>query len=140
MIVALESTGNAEIVGQIGKQVAMHVAASNPQGLDSASINPDSIARERAILTEKAKASGKPDNVVEKIVDSGLKTYFKEVALVDQPFVHDSSKTVLQAVNEAAKAAGAPIALTGFVRFALGEGIEKETSDFAAEVAAAVGG
>ncbi|OYU50220.1 MAG: translation elongation factor Ts [Rhizobiales bacterium PAR1] len=140
VLVALESTGNAEALGAIGRQVAMHVAAANPQGLDSASIPADVIARERAILTEKAKASGKPDNVVEKIVDSGLKTYFKEVSLVDQPFVHDSSKTVAQAVKEAEKAAGAPIVLKGFVRYALGEGIEKETSDFAAEVAAAVGG
>lgn len=140
VLVALESTGNAEALGTIGRQVAMHVAAANPQGLDSSSIPADVIARERAILTEKAKASGKPDNVVEKIVDSGLKTYFKEVSLVDQPFVHDSSKTVAQAVKEAEKAAGAPIVLKGFVRYALGEGIEKETSDFAAEVAAAAGG
>ena len=140
VLVALESTGNAEALGAIGRQVAMHVAAANPQGLDSSSIPADVIARERAILTEKAKASGKPDNVVEKIVDSGLKTYFKEVSLVDQPFVHDSSKTVAQAVKEAEKAAGAPIVLKGFVRYALGEGIEKETSDFAAEVAAAAGG
>jgi elongation factor Ts len=140
VLVALESTGNAGALAAIGRQVAMHVAAANPQGLDSSSIPADVIARERAILTEKAKASGKPDNVVEKIVDSGLKTYFKEVSLVDQPFVHDSSKTVAQAVKEAEKAAGAPIVLKGFVRYALGEGIEKETSDFAAEVAAAAGG
>jgi elongation factor Ts len=140
VLVALESTGNPEAVAAIGKQVAMHVAATNPVALESAGIDPALIARERGVLTEKAKASGKPDNVVEKIVDSGLKTYFKEVCLVDQPFVHDSSKTVLQAVNEAGKAAGAPIVLKGFVRFALGEGIEKETSDFAAEVAAAAGG
>jgi elongation factor Ts len=140
VLVALESTGNAGALAAIGRQVAMHVAAANPQGLDSSSIPADVIARERAILTEKAKASGKPDNVVEKIVDSGLKTYFKEVSLVDQPFVHDSSKTVAQAVKEAEKAAGAPIVLKGFVRYALGEGIEKETSDFAAEVDAAAGG
>jgi len=140
VLVALESTGNAEALSAIGRQVAMHVAAANPQGLDSNSIPADVIARERAILTEKAKASGKPDNVVEKIVDSGLKTFFKEVSLVDQPFVHDSSKTVTQAIKEAEKAAGAPITLAGFVRYALGEGIEKETSDFAAEVAAAAGG
>jgi elongation factor Ts len=118
----------------------MHVAAANPQGLDANSIDPAVVARERGVLTEKARATGKPDNVIEKIVDSGLKTYFKEVSLVDQPFVHDGSKTVAQAVKEAEKAAGAPIVLKGFVRFALGEGIEKETSDFAAEVAAAVNG
>jgi elongation factor Ts len=140
VIVALESTGNAEAVAALGRQVAMHVAAANPVALDSASVEPAVIARERNVLSEKAKATGKPDNVIEKIVESGLKTFFKEVCLVDQPFIHDPAKTVLQAVNEAAKAAGAPITLKGFVRFALGEGIEKETSDFAAEVAAAVGG
>lgn len=140
VIVALESTGNAEAVAALGRQVAMHVAAANPVALDSASVDPAVVARERNVLSEKAKATGKPDNVIEKIVESGLKTFFKEVCLVDQPFIHDPGKTVLQAVNEAAKAAGAPIVLKGFVRFALGEGIEKETSDFAAEVAAAAGG
>jgi elongation factor Ts len=140
VIVALESTGNAEAVAALGRQVAMHVAAANPVALDSASVDPAVVARERNVLSEKAKATGKPDNVIEKIVESGLKTFFKEVCLVDQPFIHDPGKTVLQAVNEAAKAAGGPIVVKGFVRFALGEGIEKETSDFAAEVAAAAGG
>ncbi|MCA3660922.1 MAG: elongation factor Ts [Methylobacterium sp.] len=140
VIVALESTGNAEALATIGKQVAMHVAAANPVALDSASVDPAVIARERNVLAEKAKATGKPDNVIEKIVESGLKTFFKEVCLVDQPFIHDPGKTVLQAVNEAARTAGAPIVLKGFVRYALGEGIEKETTDFAAEVAAAAGG
>ncbi|MGL5446761.1 MAG: translation elongation factor Ts [Rhabdaerophilum sp.] len=140
VLVALESTGNSEALAALGRQVAMHVAAANPVALDSASVDPAVVARERNVISEKAKATGKPDNVIEKIVESGLKTFFKEVCLVDQPFIHDPSKTVLQAVNEAAKAAGAPIVLKGFVRFALGEGIEKETSDFAAEVAAAVGG
>ena len=140
VLVALESTGASDALMAIGKQVAMHVAAANPQGLDAGSIDPAIVARERGVLTEKARASGKPNNVVEKIVESGLKTYFKEVSLIDQPFVHDSSKTVLQAVNEAAKAAGTTITIKGFHRFALGEGIEKETSDFAAEVAAAVQG
>ena len=140
VLVALESTGNVEALGAIDRQVAMHVAAANPQGLDASSIPADIIARERAVMTEKARASGKPDNVVEKIVESGIKTFFKEVCLVDQPFVHDGSKTVTQAIKEAEKAVGAPILLKGYARFALGEGIEKETSDFAAEVAAAVGG
>lgn len=139
VLVALESAGNAEALGAIGRQVAMHIAATNPQGLDAASIPGDVIARERGVLADKARASGKPENVIEKIVESGLKTFFKEVALVDQPFVHDPGKTVAQAVKEAEKVAGAPIVLKAFVRFALGEGIEKETSDFAAEVAAAAG-
>ncbi len=140
VLVALESTGNAEALATIGRQVAMHVAAANPVALDSASVDPAVVARERNVISEKAKATGKPDNVIEKIVESGLKTYFKEVCLVDQPFIHEPGKTVLQAVNEAAKTVGAPIVLKGFVRYALGEGIEKETTDFAAEVAAAVGG
>jgi elongation factor Ts len=139
VLVALESTGNAEALNAIGKQVAMHIAATNPQGLDASTIDPAIVERERAVLAEKARASGKPDNVIEKIVESGLKTFFKEVCLVDQPFVHDGAKTVAQAVGEAAKVAGAPIALKGYVRYALGEGIEKETSDFAAEVAAQAG-
>ncbi len=140
VLVALESSGNAEALQAIGRQVAMHIAATNPQGLDGNSIDPAIVERERAVLAEKARASGKPEAVIEKIVDSGIKTFFKEVTLVDQPFVHDSSKTVAQAVNEAAKAAGAPIVLKGYLRYGLGEGIEKETSDFAAEVAAAAGG
>ena len=140
VLVALESAGNAEALQAIGRQVAMHIAATNPQGLDGNAIDPAVVERERAVLADKARASGKPEAVIEKIVESGIKTYFKEVTLVDQPFVHDSSKTVSQAVNEAAKVAGAPIALKAYLRFGLGEGIEKETSDFAAEVAAAVGG
>lgn len=139
VLVALESTGNAEALNAIGRQVAMHIAATNPQGLDASSIPADVIAREKTVLADKARASGKPENVIEKIVESGLKTFFKEVALVDQPFVHDGAKSVAQAVKEAEKAAGAPIALKGYVRFALGEGIEKEATDFAAEVAAAGG-
>jgi elongation factor Ts len=140
VLVALESTGNAEALAAIGRQVAMHIAATNPQGLDASSIDPAIVEREKAVLTEKARASGKPDAVIEKIVESGIKTFYKEVCLVDQPFVHDGSKTVTQAVKEAEKAAGAPILLKAYARFALGEGIEKETSDFAAEVAAAAGG
>jgi len=139
VLVALESAGQVEALSAIGLQVAMHIAAANPQGLDAASVDPAIVARERDILADKARASGKPDAVVEKIVESGLKTFFKEVCLVDQAFVHDPSKTVAQAVKEAEKAAGAPITIKGFVRYALGEGIEKETSDFAAEVAAAAG-
>jgi elongation factor Ts len=140
VLVALESTGDAEALGALGRQVAMHVAATNPQGLDASSIDAAVIEREKAVLAEKARATGKPDNVVEKIVESGVRTFFKEVCLIDQPFVHDGSKTVAQAVKEAEKTVGAPILLKGYVRYALGEGIAKESSDFAAEVAAAAGG
>ena len=139
VLVALESTGDKAALAALGRQVAMHVAATNPAALDAASMDPAAVARERAVLSEKAAASGKPANVVEKIVDSGIKTFYKEVCLVDQPFIHDGAKTVAQAVNEAAKTAGAPVSLKGFVRFALGEGIEKEAEDFAAEVKKAGG-
>jgi len=139
VLVALESTGNADELAALGRQIAMHIAAANPQALDSAAIEADVIARERNVLAEKAKASGKPDNVVEKIVESGLKTFFKEVTLIEQAFIHDPSKTVAQAVKESEGKVGAPIKLVSFVRFALGEGVEKAESDFAAEVAAAAG-
>lgn len=139
VIVALESKGDAAQLSALGRQVAMHIAAASPQALDSSSLDPAVIERERAILAEKAAASGKPANVVEKIVEGGLRTFYKEVCLVDQAFIHDGSKTVSQAVNEAAKTVGAPVALKGYVRFALGEGIEKEVSDFADEVKKAGG-
>jgi elongation factor Ts len=139
VLVALESKGNADELNRIGRMVAMHVAAANPLAVESKGIDAASIERERNILADKARASGKPDNVIEKIVDSGLKSFYKEVSLVDQPFVHDPSKTVAQALKEAEGKAGGPIAIKGFVRFALGEGIEKQEQDFAAEVAAAGG-
>ncbi|GLK83639.1 translation elongation factor Ts [Ancylobacter defluvii] len=139
VLVALESTGKADELAALGRQIAMHVAAANPQALDAAGIDADVVARERGVLAEKAKASGKPDNVVEKIVESGLKTFYKEVTLVEQPFIHEPSKTVAQAVKESEGKVGAPVKVTGFVRFALGEGVEKQESDFAAEVAAAAG-
>ncbi|MFK8251564.1 translation elongation factor Ts [Ancylobacter terrae] len=139
VLVALESTGKADELTALGRAIAMHIAATNPQALDAAGIEPDVVARERAVLADKAKASGKPDNVVEKIVESGLKTFYKEVTLLEQPYVHEPSKTVAQAIKESEGKVGAPVKLTAFVRFALGEGVEKEESDFAAEVAKAAG-
>ncbi len=136
VIVALESTGAVEPLKALGRQIAMHVAASSPVSLDSASVDPAVIEREKAVLLEKN--ASKPANVLEKIIDSGLKSYFKEICLLDQPFVMDPSKSVAVAVKEAEKTVGAPISVKGFIRFALGEGIEKEVTDFAAEVAAAV--
>ena len=135
VIVALESTGEPAALSALGRQIAMHVAASAPIALDAASIDPAIIVREKAVLADKN--AGKPANVLEKIVESGLKTYYKEVCLLDQAFIHDNSKTVAQALKDAEKTIGAPIALTGFARFMLGEGIDKpDTPDFAAEVAA----
>ena len=119
--------------------VAMHVAASNPQALDSAGLDPATVQREKDVLAEKAKAQGKPANVIDKIVESGLKTFYKEVCLLDQAYVHDPAKTVAQAAKEAEGKAGSSIKITGYVRYALGEGIERQGGDFAAEVAAAAG-
>jgi len=123
VIVGLESKGMKDALAALGRQVAMHVAATSPIALDAQGVDPATIARERAVLAEKN--AGKPANVIERIVDSGLRTFFKEVCLLDQPYVHDPGKSVAQAVKDAEKTVGAPIAITGFVRFALGEGVEK---------------
>jgi elongation factor Ts len=139
VLVALESSGKADELAAIGRQVAMHVAFANPQALDPTGLDPATVAREKDVLAEKAKAQGKPANVVEKIVESGLKSYHKEVCLLDQPFVHDEKKSVAQAVKEAEGKVGAPIRIAGYVRFALGEGIDRPADDFAAEVAATAG-
>ncbi|WPO39334.1 translation elongation factor Ts [Tardiphaga sp. 42S5] len=139
IIVALESAGKADELATLGKQIAMHVAAANPQALDSAGLDPAVVAREKEVMADKYRQQGKPDAMIEKIVENGLKTYYKEVCLLDQAFIHDTGKSVAQAVKEAEGKVGAPIKLAGFVRYALGEGIEKQTSDFAAEVAAASG-
>jgi elongation factor Ts len=140
VIVALESKGDKEVLAPLARQLAMHVAAASPIALDGASIDPAVIAREKAVLADKN--AGKPAHVLEKIVESGLKTYFKEVTLVDQISIHadHAGKSVAQAVKELEGKAGAPILLKGFVRYALGEGIEKPVEDFASEVAAAVKG
>ena len=140
VIVALESKGDKETLAALARQLAMHVASANPQALDAAGLDPAIIEREKKLLAEKN--AGKPANVLEKIIDSGIKTYAKEVCMLDQVSNHPdhAGKTVAQAVKELEGKAGAPIAIKGFVRFALGEGIEKAASDFAAEVAAAAKG
>ena len=134
VLVALESAGKKDELLAFGRQIAMHVAATNPVALDGSSVDPAVLEREKAILMDKN--AGKPAHVMEKIVESGLKSYFKEVTLLDQPFVIDPSKTVAQAAREMEGKAGAPVKIAGFVRYALGEGIEKKVDDFAAEVAA----
>ena len=140
VIVALESAGATQALTELGRKIAQHVAAINPLALDSTGIDPDVIAREKAVLAEK-NGAGKPPHVVEKIVESGLKSFFKENCLLDQVSIHaeHSGKTIGQVVKEGA-GVGAPVEFKGFVRYALGEGIEKETGDFAAEVAAAASG
>jgi elongation factor Ts len=137
VIVALESSGKAEPLARFGRMIAMHVAASNPQALDAAGLAPDVVRREREVLADKYKAQGKPPQVVDKIVESGLKTFYKEVCLLDQEFIHAPDKSVAQAIKEAEVGVGSPIKVTGFVRYALGEGIDRPETDFAAEVAAA---
>lgn len=139
VIVALESTGATDELAHLGRQLAMHVAATNPQAIDSTGLDPELVKREKDVLADKYRQQGKPENVIEKIVESGLKTYYKEVCLLEQAFIHDSGKSVAQALKEAEGKVGGPIKLTGFVRYALGEGIEKEETDFAAEVAAVSG-
>jgi len=139
VLVALESTGKADELAALGRQLAMHVAATNPQALDPSGLDPETVKREKDVLADKYRQQGKPDNVIEKIVESGLKTYYKEVCLLEQAFIHDTGKSVAQAVKEAEGKVGGPIKIAGFVRYALGEGIEKQETDFAAEVAAASG-
>jgi elongation factor Ts len=139
VMVALESPGKADELATLGRLLAQHVAAANPQALDPSGLDPQVVARERDILAEKFKAQGKPANVIEKIVESGLKTFYKEVTLLDQPYIREPDKSVAQFLKEQEGKIGAPIKVAGYVRFALGEGIEKQESDFAADVAAAAG-
>jgi len=139
VIVALESSGKDDELKAFGRMVAMHVASANPQAIDPSGLDTAAIEREKAVLADKAKAQGKPANVIDKIVESGLKTFYKEVCLLDQGFIFDDKKSVAQAIKEAEAKVGAPIKVTGFVRFALGEGIERASGDFGGEVAALAG-
>jgi elongation factor Ts len=139
VLVGLESTGDAEELKAFGRMLAMHVASANPLAIDPSGLDPATVEREKNVLAEKFKAQGKPANVIEKIVESGLKTYYKEVCLLDQGFIFDDKKSVAQAVKESESKVGAPIKVTGFVRYALGEGIERSEGDFGGEVAALAG-
>jgi elongation factor Ts len=139
VLVALESAAPADTLQALGKQIAMHVAAANPLALNGDELDVDLVERERSIAMEKAKESGKPQNIVEKMVEGGLAKFRKDNALLSQLFVMDNKTPVADVVAQAAKDAGTPITLAGFVRYQLGEGIEKKQEDFAAEVAAAAG-
>jgi len=139
VIVALDSAGNADELKAFGRMVAMHVASANPQAIEPSGLDAATIEREKNVLADKFKAQGKPANVIDKIVESGLKTFYKEVCLLDQPFIFDDKKTVAQALKEAEGKVGGAIKITGFVRFALGEGIDKPAGDFGGEVAALAG-
>ncbi len=139
VLVALESTGDKAKLEELGRQLAMHVAATNPQSVDVASLDQDAIARERDVLSAQAKASGKPDDIIAKMVEGRLRKFYEEVVLTEQIFVVDGESRVSKVVEATAKVIGAPVKVAGFVRFALGEGIEREQKDFAAEVAAQLG-
>ena len=139
VLIALESTAPAASLEALGKQLAMHVAASNPLALTGESLDAELVARERAIAEEKAAESGKPADIIAKMVDGSMAKFRKENALLSQPFVMDGKTPVAEVIAAAGKEAGATITLKQFVRMQLGEGIEKKESDFAAEVAAAAG-
>lgn len=140
VLVAVKSTGNADALTAIGRQVAMHIAATNPLALTSDDVDAAIAERERNVFIEQARESGKPEAIIEKMVEGRMRKFYEEVALLSQAFVINPDQTVGEAVTAAAAEAGAPVEIAGFVRFQLGEGIEKEESDFAAEVAAAVKG
>lgn len=140
VLVALESTAPADKLQQLGKQLAMHVAASNPEALDVASLDPAAVEREKNVQRETARASGKPDDIIEKMLEGRMRKFYEEVCLTEQAFIMDPDTKISALLEKSAKDAGAPIKLAGFVRYALGEGIEKQETDFAAEVAAVVNG
>jgi elongation factor Ts len=131
VLVGLESTGDAAKLAALGKQVAMHVAAAKPLALSADLLDKGAVDRERAIYAEQAAASGKPAEIVAKMVEGRLRKYYEEVVLLEQAYVHDDKVRVKQAVEQAGKELGAPVKITGFVRFALGEGIDKEQADAA---------
>jgi elongation factor Ts len=139
VLVAIESAGDAEKLSEFGRQIAMHVAATSPLAVTPEELDPAVVERERLIFAEQARESGKPEKVVEKMIEGRVRKFYEEVALLKQTFVVDSEKTVEQAVKAAEGVVGAPLTIKGFVRFALGEGVARKEGDFAAEVAAAAG-
>lgn len=135
VLVALESDGDAGKLDELGRQLAMHVAAAQPQYLDVASVDTDALDREREVLADQARASGKPEEIIEKMVEGRLRKFYEEVVLGEQTYVIDGETKVSKVVEAAAKEIGAPVAIAGFARFTLGEGIERREDDFADEVA-----
>jgi len=132
VLVALESTGDKAKLAALGKQLAMHVAAANPQALDIKSVSAADLDRERAVLAEQARASGKPEEIIAKMVEGRLRKFYEDVVLLEQLYVIDGESRVKQVVETAAKELGAPVTVTGFARMALGEGIQKEAQEAAA--------
>ncbi|MCO6185989.1 translation elongation factor Ts [Rhizobium sp. L1K21] len=140
VLVALKSSGNKDALNAFGRQVAMHVAATSPLAVKPEDVDQVAAERERSIFIEQARESGKPDNIIEKMVEGRMRKFFEEVALLSQAFVINPDLTVAAAAKEAEKDVGAPVEIVGFARLLVGEGVEKEESDFAAEVAAAAKG
>jgi elongation factor Ts len=138
--VALEGAADQAAMQELGRKIAMHVAATNPLSLSSEDLDPAAVAKERAILVEKAREQGRPDNMIDKIVDGQISKFQREVVLLEQPFVMNPDQTIKALIADSGKELGAEIKMTGFVRLALGEGVEKKESDFAAEVASMTGG
>jgi elongation factor Ts len=139
VLVALAATGEPARHAELGKQLAMHVAATNPHAVTADLVDPAVVARERAIFADQARASGKPETIIEKMVEGRMRKFFEESVLLEQAFVVDPDKRVKAAVQAAAKEAGTPVEIVGFVRLALGEGVEKGADDFAADVAQLAG-
>ncbi|MDX1402696.1 MAG: translation elongation factor Ts, partial [Kiloniellales bacterium] len=140
VIVGVQSRGNKEVLADLGKKLAMHIANTDPGYVERSQVDSTALDRERSILAEQARASGKPENIIEKMVEGRLRKFYEEVCLMEQVFVIDGERKVSEVVSAAAKESGSEISISGFARFKLGEGIEKgETPDFAAEVAAAAG-
>jgi elongation factor Ts len=139
VLVALESAGDQAKLQELGKQLAMHIAAARPEAVNIEDVDTSSLERERSVLAEQARASGKPEEIIAKMVEGRLRKYYEEVVLLEQTYVIDGETKVRKVIENAAKEAGAPITVKGIVRFVLGEGIEKEQTDFAAEVAAQAG-
>lgn len=140
VLVALESKGDSEALTELGKKLAMHIAAAAPKYLDITSVDAADLAHEKSIYEEQAKNSGKPANIVEKMVEGRVRKYYEEVVLLEQAFIMDPDKKVKDVIAEAGKTAGAPVVLASFIRYNLGEGLEKKEEDFAAEVAKATSG
>ncbi len=139
VLVALQSDGDAEALNELGRKLAMHVAATSPLSLSVEDMEPAVVQKERDVLSEQARASGKPENIIEKMVDGRMQKFFKESVLLNQMFVMDPDRSIEQVIADEAKSMGTAIEMTGFVRMQLGEGIEKKSEDFAAEVAATLG-
>jgi len=140
VLVAIEGAGDQAAIMELGRKIAMHVAATNPMSLSTDDLDQANVERERAVFTEQALASGKPESVVEKMVEGRIRKFYEEVVLLKQAFVMNPDQTIEQLVEASGKELGSPLKVQGFVRLALGEGVEKEVTDFAAEVASMTGG